>query len=179
LNIEPPAEDLFYVLGIPGTKAIAKYAASEAEGQKMLNLWTNYENDLFDLSHPFAGIEDSLQALKDAKLNLGIVTSRTDEELQVVYDNFDFEKYFDTAITTNKTKLHKPHPDPILAAIKELNVKPEDTVYIGDSIYDFQCARNAHVRFALAGWGAKDNPEFSKVDYYLANPDDLLNIIRN
>lgn len=179
LNIEPPAEELFYVLGIPGNKALEKYTHSPIENKKMFDLWSKYETEMFNLSHPFVGIEKSLQALKEAQLNLGIVTSRTDQELKLVYDTFDLQKYFDTAITTNKTKLHKPNPDPILAAIKTLNVQPEDTVYIGDSIYDFQCARNAHVRFALAGWGAKDNPEFSKVDYYLANPEDLLNIIRN
>lgn len=178
LNIEPAAEDLFYVLGIPGTKAVKKYSNSDKESQELLDLWEQNDHAMFHYSKLFEGIEAMLQQLKASGVQLGIVTSRTDQELQVVFKNFDIKKYFDIFITASKTKLHKPNPDPILKAIETLNIEPLDTLYIGDSIYDFQCARNAKVKFALANWGAKDNPEFSKVDYLLKQPDNLVELYK-
>lgn len=177
LNIEPPAEELFYVLGIPGSKAVQKYSDSSELDKKLLDLWEVNDHQMFHYSQLFSGIENMLQRLKDDGIQLGIVTSRTNQELEIVFQNFDIKKYFDIFITASKTKLHKPNPDPILKAMDVLKVDPQETLYIGDSIYDFQCARNANVKFALASWGAKDNPEFSKVDHLLKQPADLIKLV--
>lgn len=177
LNIEPPAEELFYVLGIPGTKAVQKYSTNPQQSQELLKLWEHNDHQMFHYSKLFSGIETMLQQLIDKGIKLGVVTSRTNKEMQIVLDKFDLEKYFTTFITASKTKLHKPNPEPILKAIETLKIDSTDTLYIGDSIYDFQCARNAQVEFALAGWGAKDNPEFSKVDYLLKQPTDLVKLV--
>lgn len=177
LNIEPAAEDLFYVLGIPGTKAVERYAQNSEQGQELLELWEKNDHAMFHYSQLFDGINEMLQKLTNHGIQLGIVTSRTDQEMQIVLNNFDLKKYFATFITASKTKLHKPNPDPILKAIETLKIDPAETLYIGDSIYDFQCAKNANVEFALAGWGAKDNPEFAKADYLLQVPDDLVKLV--
>lgn len=176
-NITPPAEDLFYVLGIPGTKAVKKYSTSSKQDQLLLDLWEENDHEMFHYSELFKNIEQMLKKLKSKNIQLGIVTSRTDKEMQLVLDNFPIQEYFDTFITASKTKLHKPNPEPILKAIDTLNISPQNTLYVGDSIYDFQYTRNAKVDFALAGWGAKDNPEFSKVDYFLKQPSELVKII--
>lgn len=177
LNIEPKAEELFYVLGIPGTKAVQKYSNGPQQSKQLLQLWEQNDHQMFHYSKLFTGIEEMLQQLTAKKIQLGVVTSRTNQEMQIVLDKFDLEKYFSTFITASKTKLHKPNPEPILKAIETLKIDPADTLYIGDSIYDFQCARNAQVEFALASWGAKDNPEFSKVDYLLKQPTDLVKLM--
>jgi len=176
LNIEPEAEELFYILGIPGTKAVEKYSNSSQQSKELLELWEKNDHQMFHYSQLFDGITSMLQQLSSKDIKLGIVTSRTNPEMQLVLDNFELKKYFDTFITASKTKLHKPNPEPILKAIETLQVDPAETLYIGDSIYDFQCARNAKVEFALASWGAKNNPEFSKVDYLLKNPSDLIKL---
>lgn len=176
-GITPKAEELFYVLGIPGTKAVERYVHSEAESQKLLADWTENDHAMFHYSKVFNDIEQALEQLQKQNIRLGIVTSRTDAEMQVVTDNFDIGKYFDIFITASKTKLHKPNPDPILKAMEILNLSPQETMYVGDSIYDFQCAKNAGIEFGLAGWGAKENPEFAKVDYHLKTPLDLTRLV--
>lgn len=177
-GIKPAAEELFYVLGIPGTKAVEKYVHSKAEAQKLLSDWNENDHAMFHYSEMFNGIKKALEQLKQQGIKLGIVTSRTDAEMQVVLDNFDIGKYFDIFVTASETKLHKPDPDPILKAMEILNLSPQDTMYVGDSIYDFQCAQNAGIEFGLASWGAKENPEFDKVDYHLQSPTDLTEIIQ-
>lgn len=177
LNLEVPDEELFYILGIPGKIAIKKYSTEPVKTAEIMKRWEINDRQMFHYSTLFEGIEKTLKQLKKQKIQLGIVTSRTDQEMGIVLNNFDIEQYFDTFITASKTKLHKPNPEPILKAIETLNLDPENVIYIGDSIYDFQCAKNAQVAFGLAGWGAKENPEFTKVDYHLTKPIDLLKLI--
>lgn len=177
LNIEPAVEELYYVLGIPGTAAVKKYAKNSQQEKELLALWEKNDHQMFHYTELFDGIEAMLQQLTQKGIKLGVVTSRTDAELKFAFQNFDIANYFDTFITASKTKLHKPNPEPILKAIETMKLDPNETIYIGDSIYDFQCARNAEVEFALAGWGAKENPEFSKVDYLLNEPTDLVKIV--
>lgn len=175
-NIEPAAEDLFYILGIPGTKAVERYATSPEQSQELIDLWEKNDHQMFHYAKLFDGIENMLRGLKQNQVQLGIVTSRTNQELKIVFDHFPIKKYFDTAVTASQTELHKPNPEPILKAIDTLKIDPKNTLYIGDSIYDFQCARNAQVEFALASWGAKENSEFNKVDYLLKQPNDLVEL---
>lgn len=176
-GISSTAEELFYILGIPGTKAVERYVHSEAESQKLLDDWNENDHAMFHYATVFDGIEQALEQLHQQNIKLGIVTSRTDAEMQVVKDNFDIDKYFDVFITASQTKLHKPNPEPILKAMETLNLAPRETMYVGDSIYDFQCAQNAGIEFGLASWGAKENPEFAKVDYHLKTPFDLIELV--
>lgn len=143
----------------------------------MLELWEKNDHAMFHYTKLFAGIESMLQQLAQKNIHTGVVTSRTDAELKFAFQNFNISDYFDTFITASQTKLHKPNPEPILKAIETMKLDPAETIYIGDSIYDFQCARNAKVEFALAGWGAKQNPEFANVDYLLNQPTDLIKLI--
>ena len=50
-----------------------------------------------------------------------------------------------------------------------------ELLYIGDSVYDMQCARNAMVDFALACWGASSRE--IEADYYLEKPSDVLSVV--
>ncbi|MEG0450304.1 MAG: HAD hydrolase-like protein, partial [Lysinibacillus sp.] len=75
------------------------------------------------------------------------------------------------------TEKHKPHPEPLLVCLEGLHATKNEAVYIGDSIYDMQCANSAGVKFALALWGSKTTNGFESADYVLNAPKDILNII--
>lgn len=49
-------------------------------------------------------------------------------------------------------------------------------IFIGDSIYDFQCAQRAHVSFGLALWGSDGDVEINAA-YLLYEPQDILKIL--
>lgn len=61
--------------------------------------------------------------------------------------------------------------------MKQLDIPNNQAVYIGDSIYDMQCAKSTGVKFALALWGSKTRADFEKADYVLNTPKDILNLI--
>ena len=89
-----------------------------------------------------------LKKLKKMGFKIGIVSGSNriycDEQLKRLKVNIDL---FDVKVNAEDTLKHKPDPDPILFALKKLNVKPEQVIYIGDSLIDYRSAKSAGVNF--------------------------------
>ena len=119
-------------------------------------------------------MEESLTKLKENETQIGIVTSKTNEEMENEFEHFGLSKLFDISVTASDTTKHKPNPEPILYALNKLGSLPEESIYIGDSIYDMHSSQSAGAKFALAKWGAKENPLFSSADISLETPLEIL-----
>lgn len=50
---------------------------------------------------------------------------------------------------------HKPDSEPLLYYLEQTGCQGDELLYIGDSVYDRQCAAGAGTAFGLAGWGAQ------------------------
>ena len=50
----------------------------------------------------------------------------------------------------------KPAPDTVLEAMRQLGVKPEECVYVGDSDVDIDTARNSGLPCISVLWGFRD-----------------------
>jgi len=90
-----------------------------------------------------AGLEDLLKFLKKEKLAVGIVSSASMRNISLILKRLGLRRYFKVIVGAEAVKMHKPRPDPLLRAFRELGLGPKDCVYIGDSIYDMMAARNA------------------------------------
>ncbi|MBL7159615.1 HAD family hydrolase [Candidatus Microgenomates bacterium] len=95
----------------------------------------------FEKLAPYA--RSVLKKLK-RKYQLGIVTGRLSAR---VFDHFKLTSSFDVIITAQNYTHPKPHPEPLLMAIKKLKTTPRETVYIGDSKSDSGAAKEAGVSF--------------------------------
>lgn len=132
-----------------------------------------------ELVRLFPQIEELLVGLKEKGFKMGIVTSRTREATLFYLDKFGIADYFDEVVTCDDTSKHKPDPEPVLLGLKKLNAKAEETLMIGDSHFDMQCANGAFVKTVLVGWrmtSDKEKMDQCQVDYHIENPMELLNI---
>lgn len=121
--------------------------------------------------HFFDGIKELLIELKGRGFFLGIVTSRTKEELDELEELLEYIDLFDVVITSDRITLPKPNPESLNIIIDEFNLKKEETIYIGDSEGDSIAAKNALIYFGFASWENK-NP-ISKYDYIFEEPQDI------
>lgn len=119
----------------------------------------------------FDGVKQLLIALKEKGFFLGIVTSRTEEELNELDELLENINLFDVIITSDKVNHPKPNPESINVIINKFNLKKEETIYIGDSESDALAARNASVYFGFASWENKN--AISKYDYLFKEPKDI------
>ena len=165
-------EELEFVLGITGEAAIKQLGIANIT--ETVDLWNKYLNSYKNSVCVFADIKDLLQKLSP-DYKLGIVTSKTKAEFDEEVTHFGLNKYFEIIVCADHTKKHKPNPEPLLKYMELAKVKPDETLYIGDSIYDMQCAKSSGVDFAFAKWGNRRQNIEAK--YALLNPLDLLNCL--
>ena len=78
--------------------------------------------------------------------DLGLVTSGDRDRVHKQLRAFRLTSTFAARVCTGDTKRRKPHPEPLLMALRHMQLAPGACVYVGDSPQDIQMARRAGVR---------------------------------
>ncbi|QJC51390.1 HAD hydrolase-like protein [Paenibacillus albicereus] len=66
--------------------------------------------------------------------------------------------------------------DPILKWLERSGADPKETIYIGDTTYDMECAQAAGVDFGLAVWGCRNHAEIQCLRR-LERPQEILALL--
>lgn len=170
---EASAEELSFVLGIPGSSSLPQLGIHDID--LGMTRWNEEMKHFYHTMQVFEGITEVMHALKQGELRQGIVTSKTGQELQDDFLPFGLMKYLNHAICADDTERHKPNPDPLLKFLEISGADPATSIYIGDTVYDYECARDAGVDFGLALWGCK-NHEGIPAKYKFSHPRDILRL---
>ena len=102
-------------------------------------------------------IPEAVQALKDAKragLRTALVTSKNRLELETFLPRLNVNGWVDVVVSSSDVARPKPAPDSVLLALQKLGMLPQEALFVGDTVYDIQCAREAGVKVIAVGWGA-------------------------
>ena len=86
---------------------------------------------------------------------------------------------FDLLVCADDVENPKPHPEPVLRALGELDASAERTVFVGDSVHDMRSGRAAGVDTAAALWGpfGREDLATTEPDHWLEGPDDLRRLV--
>lgn len=166
-------KELTFALGIPSEVALNQLGIKDIP--VATKLWNT---NLMKYSHTirlFDGIRELLPELCQKGYRLGIVTSKNPQEFANDFVPQQIDHYFDTVLCVTDSPRPKPYGDPIITYLERTQILPEEAIYIGDTIYDYQCATHAGIDFGLALWGCM-NRENIHARYYLDSPKDILTI---
>ena len=170
----PEVGELTHVLSRTSV-ANMEYLGITDKAEETIALWVENEKKYSYMMHPFDGIPELLDNLKNSGCQLGIVTSRTREEMDLVLDPLPIRSLFTITICSDDTEEHKPSPAPLLKYMEEADADSSEVLYIGDSLYDSMCASAAGAHFAHALWGAHDTDV--PAEYYPERPEQLAELI--
>lgn len=168
-------DELRVVFGIPGKEALKRLGVENIN--EVHKEWDKAVAVYMDEVQLFYGIEDALATLKDRGVKLGIVTSKTRVQFVNEFQPFGLNDYFASIITADDAPKTKPDPAPLQLCLAELAVKPTEAIYVGDTIFDYQCAFGAGAAFALALWGAHSTKGMDDATYRLETAEEIPNII--
>lgn len=168
-------EELLKGYGVPTPLSLERYGFTDID--VALKEYYHYLIEGFKKCTAFEGIPEVMENLKALNIPMGVVTSRCRYEIQADSCLEQFTKYFKTIVSSDDTSEHKPNPAPLLFAMDKLKAVPSETLYIGDTVFDRECAKNAEVKFALALWGS-NNAENINADFFFKKPADLLDILK-
>ena len=89
------------------------------------------------------GVREMLQQLP-RHFRLGIVTTRSRPQIEGFLAQFpDIAPLFEVSFGSQDTRRIKPHPSPIQAAAKQLNLPTSACLMVGDTTVDMHAARRA------------------------------------
>ena len=166
-------QELKFALGIPGSVTLRKLGITDTACAN--DRWNEHLLKYKSRIRLFDGIPELLDSLKTNGCKLGIVTSKTRNEYAADFAApfFALSDYFGTVICVEDAARPKPYPAPLLTYLNTARINAEDAVYIGDTLYDCQCAQNAGVDFGLAAWGNAEAQEIP-ANYLFKTPADVL-----
>ncbi len=128
----------------------------------------------------FPGVVEVLRELKEKGIKTAIVTSRLRRTTMEGIEKFDLHDFFDTVVTMEDTKKHKPDAEPAFEALRRLDIEAERAIMVGDSKFDIMCARNAGVKSVLVDWSVAAQAESgieNKADFKIRSLKELLDFV--
>lgn len=105
---------------------------------------------------------------------IGLVTASPKRHTDWLNKLIGLDNIFKYIISGDETPRNKPHPDPYLAMMNQLNVLPQNSVIIEDSIHGIRSglASGAHV---IAKTGSIPERELSIADRIITHLDEVTN----
>ena len=177
-HINYDLKQLKSINGIPILDAL-NYLKFSGNHSDFLQKWIDNYNQFKNQLNFFPGIIKMLNELKKNNMQIGIVTSRDQEEYERYIARFHLEKYASCIVLSEDTQKHKPYPDPIEYYLGKTKAKSQNSIYIGDMPTDIESAHAAHIKAGLVTWNGK-NIFDKEADYIFKTPIDVtvLNNIR-
>jgi putative hydrolase of the HAD superfamily len=93
-----------------------------------------YDEEKIAAIKPYPHVAETLSALRDRGLKLGVVTDAHNGNALKRLKKAGLEEFFDAIITMDMSGKAKPSPEPFLLAMKKLGVNASETMLVGDSI---------------------------------------------
>jgi len=137
-----------------------------------------YSECLTDQTAPFPGISELLRELQQQQIPWGIVTNKPARSTQAILAQLPLVSAPATVICPDHVNNTKPHPEPVLAACRELSLEPQTTVFIGDHLRDIQSGQAAGTATIAAAYGyikSDDNPDLWGANHVVAHAGDIIN----
>jgi HAD superfamily hydrolase (TIGR01549 family) len=110
------------------------------------------------------GAVDAVMEIRESGFKIGVLSGKVMFFIKKHLREAGFNvNWFDAIVSFETTKKHKPHREPLLYAINQLGVKTEETVYVGDALTDYECARNAKVEYFAVLTGSLTRVDLEKL----------------
>lgn len=91
----------------------------------------------------FPGVIETLQELHQLGTRMAIVTSRDLPSLNLIMEPRGLMPYFEERLTGSDHITPKPAPDMVLTLLDRMQLRPEETLVVGDTTYDILMGNRA------------------------------------
>ena len=138
-----------------------------------------YEKNISVKSKPYDGAVEMLNELRDQNIIMNICTNKPEKLARLILNNFNLSQYFTNIIGGDTMAQCKPNPLPLLKLMSDSNIKPHNTIMIGDTTTDLNAAKNAGIIAILVDFGYLDvSIADLKYNHIASNYSDIKKIIQ-
>ncbi|MGE5713745.1 MAG: phosphoglycolate phosphatase [Betaproteobacteria bacterium] len=158
------------------TPADAPYEALRQE------FFAEYESALSEASTLFPTMAETLESLEEDGLAWGIVTNKIARFTDPLVRALGLTERAVCVVSGDTTAHAKPHPAPLMHALRQAGCTAPESVYVGDDLRDVQAGQAAGMRTVAAAYGYLGNEvpiEHWGADAVIRQPAELLGLIRD
>ena len=151
----------------------ADYAAMRDEFLQL------YEANLCRATRLFDGMAQLIDALESRQLIWGIVTNKAERFALPLMKLLGYSARTACIIGGDTTGVLKPHPAPLYAAARAINIAPAACIYVGDDERDVQAGRAAGMTTVAVRYGYLNgsDPTAWGADAVVETPLDILQLL--
>lgn len=150
------------------------------DSEEVLKKYREYQVHRFDSEVVlYPTVYSTLENLYTSGYKLGIATSRARESTDKALKSFGISHFFGAVTCAEDVANHKPHKEPLIKTMEKINGVCDNTIYVGDSKFDMECAINALIRPVLVGWhnNSLELSSIYRIDHILNKMEDLLHFL--
>jgi HAD superfamily hydrolase (TIGR01509 family) len=125
---------------------IKEFVDDEEKVEKIQGLHSEIYAELQAYGHPLPGAKELISSLKERGYEVWFVTSAKDEELEHHMQELEAEDTIDGVVNSSAVENSKPAPDIFEETLRRAGATADETVAVGDAIWDVEAARVAGVR---------------------------------
>ena len=158
-GVEPVASELIRAQVSEGARAMVKLVYPELDvndpeflqhRQRFLDI---YGADIAVDTDLFAGMYPLLDELEAAQIPWGIVTNKPRWLSEALLKALNLTERCSVLVCPEDVSNTKPDPEPMYLAAQQINIAPEDCIYVGDHPRDIDAGRAAKMYTILAAYG--------------------------
>ena len=161
-------------------RALPETARTEENVLRVREYFVPYYNEHnCDYTRPYEGIPEVLATLKAQGHRLAVASNKYQAATEKIVNHF-FPGVFDVILGEREGVERKPNPQIVFDILNSLqpSVISLQALYIGDSLVDFETAKNAHVPFVACSWGfvAREKLEEAGIEHIIDKPEEIIKI---
>jgi pyrophosphatase PpaX len=170
-----PKAEIRALVGMPLARQMSFYALDPGDIEPMVRDSIQRMAANATEERVFEGAVQTLAICRRVGIKTALVTSKNADELKIFLQRFTQADSVDVTVCASDVLRPKPDPESALLACERLGVEPGESVFIGDSIYDMRCAKDAGMTCVAVAYGAGDRAllEAEMPDVLFDTPEEL------
>lgn len=131
-----PTKEIFANLGGPPEKFLVPLVGDLKRLPVALQRLGEFSWENAHLIRPYEGVGAVLEQLRQEGVRVGLWTGRDRVSADWLLKHHQLEAYFSAVVCGDDLPTHKPDPEGLIEVMRRLEVKPGETLFVGDSDVD-------------------------------------------
>lgn len=146
---------------------------------QMTTVYDRFDKDALSRWTPYPDTQKVLETLDRSGYRMGVVSNCGTYAATRVIEKFNLDGFFELTLARNDVSRIKPSPEGLILALEKLNMLPEKSLFVGDSLNDILAAKSVPMPscFLLGGESLVTGEKGQIATFQVSSLSDLPDIL--
>jgi len=161
---EPSYNEVRRAVGGASEATMTKLIGSSRAKEAVSILRPIFEEEMLNELTCLPYVERGLERITKRKISCAILTNKYGPHARSACKHLGLSKYFQFILGAGDTNWKKPEPQLTQLALRKIGLSSTETIYVGDSPYDYETAKKSNLSCHLVATGTHSFDELSKLE---------------